>query len=411
MSVTLTLAWRNLWRHKRRSWLTIGAMVFSNVLLVFMITLQFGSYEMMINNTLRAFSGHIQIAQVSYQEQQKMRLTVPQVAELARQLQARFPGIEVAPRALTFVLAASEDRSFGLQLAGVDAAREPSMSTIPGLMVEGRYLSAAGANEIVLGSVLARNLKVTVGDEITLLGTGVDGSLAAAVVSVSGIFDSGLADIDRSLAQILLRDFQSLFAMQDRGHAILVNAPDIAQTNFYQAEIKGWLSSRGVSDLEVLNWEQLNPGLRQAIQSDMASAWFMYMVLIVLVAFSALNTQLMSVLERTREFGIMSAVGVRTSTLGRLVLLESTVLAALGLLLGCALGALVALYFRVNGLSLPGMAEMAAQYNLPPKMYPSLQPMAILLGPLVVFMGCVSSALYPALKLTALTPVSAMRAV
>lgn len=412
MNTTLTLAWRNLWRHKRRTWLTVGAMVFSNILLVFMITLQFGSYEMMIENSLKAYSGHIQIAAEGFNQQAKMRLTVPKVDRTAQQIRAEYPQLKVAARAQTFVLASSEKRSFGLQLAGVEIEHEPELSTIPGLVKRGRYLLADKSNEIVIGSVLARNLQATVGDEITLLGSGFDGSFAAAVVKVAGIFESGITDIDRSLAQMRLADFQSMFAMQERGHTIIVNAADISRAGHYQKMLKQqFTDNAGESQLEILNWEELNPGLKQAIQSDMVSAWFMYAVLIVLVAFSVLNTQLMSVLERTREFGIMTAIGLRPGALGRLVLLETSVMATLGFLLGCLAGTCVALYFRINGLSLPGMEDMAAQYNLPPMMYPAIKPIPILIGPAVVFVGCLLAAIYPALKLRVLQPVEAMRAV
>ena len=416
MNTTVTLAWRNLWRHGRRTWLTVSAMVFSNVLLVFMITLQFGSYELMIANSLRAFSAHLQIAAEGFNDNPKMRTTVPQINALAQQLRSNYPQLSISPRAQTFVLAASEQRSFGLQVAGVDAQTEADISTIPGLVRAGNYLHQQGENEIVIGSVLARNLKVEVGDEITLLGSGYDGSFAATVMRLVGIFESGIADVDRSLSQIHLEDFNTIFSMGDRGHTIMINAPDIDDTALFQQQIGELLKeyqSAVMTDpgqLELLNWEQLNPGLRQAIQSDIASAWFMYAVLIVLVAFSVLNTQLMSVLERTREFGIMSAIGLRPARLGRLVLLETAVMASLGLLLGCLLGALVALYFRINGLSLPGMEEMAAQYNLPPEMYPTLKPLAILLGPAVVFTGCMLAAIYPSMKLRGLEPVAAMRA-
>ncbi|MBT8115281.1 MAG: FtsX-like permease family protein, partial [Arenicella sp.] len=347
MNTTLILAWRNLWRHQRRTWLTVGAMVFSNILLVFMITLQFGSYDMMIENSLKAYSGHVQVAAQGYNEQTKMRLALDNITGKSEQIRQANPKLSVAARSMAFVLASSETRSFGLQVAGVEVEHETAVSSIPGLVKSGRYLIDGNAGEIVIGRVLARNLQSEVGDEITLLGSGYDGSFAAAVVKVVGIFESGISEIDRSLAQLNLDEFQTLFAMGDRGHTIIVNAPDISETQHYQNLLEGTLNANGttLNDLEILNWEQLNPGLRQAIQSDMASAWFMYAVLIVLVAFSVLNTQLMSVLERTREFGIMTAIGLRPGKLGRLVLLETTVMATLGFVIGCLLGAAVAVYF------------------------------------------------------------------
>ena len=154
----------------------------------------------------------------------------------------------------------------------------------------------------------------------------------------------------------------------------------------------------------------LQPGLRQAITSDMASAWFMYAVLIVLVAFSVLNTQLMSVLERTREFGVMLALGMRPSRLARLVAMETGLLGLLGLVLGIALGALLTAYLGHVGFTYPGMDDMAARFHLPARMYPRVSLLSLCWGPATVFVGAMLAALYPALRLLRLRPVAAMRA-
>jgi ABC-type antimicrobial peptide transport system permease subunit len=143
----------------------------------------------------------------------------------------------------------------------------------------------------------------------------------------------------------------------------------------------------------------------------MTSAWFMYAVLIILVAFSVLNTQLMSVLERTREFGVIMALGIKPRRLAVLVLLETFLMASLGLLIGLLLGSMVTGYFAYAGFSYPGMDELAAKFNMPSVIYPSLDVLPIMLGPSVVFVFCLFAAIYPALKLYGLRPVEAMRAV
>ena len=158
--LSFRLAWRNIWRQKRRTWLTALAMIFSNILLVFMISLQFGSYEMMINNSLNMFSGQLQVQRDGYQASQKIRQVVDQITDIADTIRGRFPAASVAARANAFVLVSSEDRSFGTQVTGVEPAHEPGVSTLPGLMAEGRYLDQVDAAEIVIGSVMARNLKV-----------------------------------------------------------------------------------------------------------------------------------------------------------------------------------------------------------------------------------------------------------
>jgi len=403
------MAWRNLWRHKRRTWLTATAMIFSNVLLVFMISLQLGSYDMMINNTLQAFSGHLQVQRTGYNENPKLRTSMESIQPLADQLRQALPQARVTARAEGFVLASSEQRSFGIQVIGVQPEYEAGVSTIPGLVRQGRYLQDSNASEIVIGAVTAKNLKIDTGDELTLLGSGRDGSFAAGVLTVVGIFESGNQAMDRSFAEIPLGYFQDMFTMDGHGHSIAIALDSLDQISTAHAVAESVIA--GNDQLSVLDWNALHPGLKQAIQADFSSAWFMYGVLIILVAFSVLNTQLMSVLERTREFGVITALGIKPRKLASLVMLETALMAMIGLIIGVFLGWLVALYFNTAGFSYPGMEEMMERFNLPGAMYPAVSVFSMMLGPSVVFLFCMLASIYPALRLLRLQPVEAMRAV
>ena len=197
--------------------------------------------------------------------------------------------------------------------------------------------------------------------------------------------------------------------MDASGHVIAIALDDINDVPAMMQVLSDVVSEQG--DLRVLGWEELVPGLKQAIQADMTSAWFMYSVLIILVAFSVLNTQLMSVLERTREFGVIMALGVMPRQLAMLILLETFLMALLGLVIGVILGVLVAGYYAHVGFAYPGMDELTTKFNMPSVMYPSMGLLASLLGPSVVFVFCLFAAIYPALKLYRLHPVEAMRAV
>ena len=409
MTLTLRMAWRNLWRHKRRTWLTVGAMIFSNLLLVFMISLQFGSYRMMIDNTLKSYTGHMQVQREGYNDDPKIRNSFDNIVTLADDIRKRLGSDTVAARGVAFAMTSSEQRSYGLQIIGVEPQYEIKVSTLPGLINKGHYFTDFNAEEIVIGSVLARNLRVDIGDELTLLGSGRDGSFAAGVVIVTGIFDSGNTDVDRSMAQLPLGYFQSLFSMGKQGHNIVINADDLSSVATLQQSVNNILNER--KELVALDWNQLQPGLQQAIKADMASAWFMYAVLIVLVAFSVLNTQLMSVLERTREFGTMMALGFKPVRLGTLVITETFIMSSLGLAIGAGLGAALAYYLSIVGFSYPGMEEMAARFNLPDRMYPSLSLLSIFLGPGIIFLCSLLASIYPALRLFFLHPVIAMKAV
>jgi ABC-type lipoprotein release transport system permease subunit len=408
MQIVLRLAWRNLWRQPRRTWLTVGAMVFSNVLLVFMISLQFGMYGMMIDNTLQAFTGHMQVQAPGYNDEPKMRLTVPDIVPLAISLRQRLDTDSVAARGSAFALASSEERSFGIAIFGVEPDFEPIVSTIPGLVNDGAYFTDNMAAEIVIGEVLARNLKVEVGDELTLMGSGRDGSFAAAVVDIVGIFRSGVNDIDRSITEVPLGFFQDVFFMGGSGHQVVINAPVLSEVPFMKERV---LSALPEENIVVHDWDVLQPGLKQAIQADMSSAFFMYGLLVILVAFSVLNTQLMSVLERTHEFGITMALGLKPGRLGRLVLLETLIMGLVGMAIGIVLGFALVSWLSVAGFAYPGMDEMAAKFNLPARMYPQPSWISLTLGPAVVLLFSVIAALYPALRLHWMHPVEAMRAI
>jgi len=408
MNIIVRLAWRNIWRHPKRTWLTTGAMVFSNTLLVFMLSLQFGTYDLMINNTLQSFSGHLQVQASGYKDDLKIRQSVPDIQVLAKTLREDLSFENVAARGTAFALASSEERSYGIQIYGVEPIFEPGVSNIPGLIKEGRFLGDINVTEIVIGKVLARNLRVSLDDELTLLGTDRNGSFAAAIVTIVGIFDSGIADIDRSIAEIPLGLFQDTFTMDDAGHQIIITTPNLSYVPTAKQRAKELLPFG--STLVVHDWETLQPGLKQAIRADLTGAWFMYGLLVILVAFSVMNTQLMSVLERTKEFGIVMSLGLTPGRLGRLVILETALMGIVGLVLGILLGTLVTSWFTLSGFTYTGMDELAANFNLPARIYPEVTFETLLAGPVVVFVGTLVSALYPAFRLHCLQPVEALRA-
>jgi ABC-type lipoprotein release transport system permease subunit len=331
------------------------------------------------------------------------------VVRLAAQVREGLGLGSVAARGSAFALASSADRSYGVQVVGVEPEHEPIVSSLPGLIEQGRFLGDDDAEEIVIGTVLARNLKVAVGDELTLLGSGRDGSFAAAVATIVGTFDSGMPDLDRGLAEVPIAFFQDTFAMGTAGHSVVIFAPSLFQVSATRSRVQALLPPG--DDLLVHDWDALMPGLKQAIQADLASASFMYAVLVVLVAFSVLNTQLMSVLERTREFGVVISLGLTPGRLGRLVLLESALMGLLALVLGVLLGAALVQWLSVHGFTYPGLDEMAGQFNLPDRIYPQVSVVGLLLGPLVVLISSLLATLYPMIKLHWLEPVEAMRAV
>ena len=198
------LAWRNLWRRPWRTGLSIAGLAFSGAFLVFMPSMQNGAYRSMIENTLRLFDGYAQLERPGYRESPEIRDTITDVDTLLADLRA-IDGLDaVSARASAYVLLSAGERSFGAQVVGVQPATEREVSRVPDNVVAGRFLAPGAPGEIVLGATLASNLKLGIGDAVTLLGTGHDGSLAADSLTVVGTFETGIGEMDRLMAEIPL---------------------------------------------------------------------------------------------------------------------------------------------------------------------------------------------------------------
>jgi len=411
MSIIFRLAWRNLWRNRRRTWLTAGAIAFSTILLVGWVPIQFGAYDIMINASLRVFPGHAQIQRRGYQDKQKIRNTINNAESLATSLRSNplYEGVSV--RAQGFVLLSSGTRSYGAQVVGVEPKHEGGTSSIPGQVKEGRYLSSIDAKEIVIGRALARNLKLKVGDEVTLLGGGKDGSVAAAILPVVGIFESGSNELDRFFSEIPLHTFQNIFSMGASAHTIAIIGKSVDEQTKLISALNNAISDR--SDVIVLGWEALIPGMKEAIKIDKVSGFIFLGILIAIVIFSILNTFLMSILERTREFGLMLALGSRPKRIAGLMMLESALLTMIGLVIGFVIGSALVYWAHVEGIHYPGVEELAEQFNLPDmsRIYPQMKVFNFLLGPITIFVATNLAAWIPILRIRKLEPVEAMRTI
>ena len=407
------MAWRNIWRNPRRTILTVMAIAFACLLLVFMLSFQFGSYDTMINSSVKINTGHLQIQAEGYHEHHKMRLVVPDPDQVRAMLNTIDQVAAYSSRARAFVLASSDTRSYGVMVVGIDPEKEAEISTLKNLIRQGRYLKPEdGRDEItgaLVGRLLARNLRVTIGDDITILGQGRDGSIAATIFKVAGIYSSGMDGFDRGAIHVPLNAFQEIFAMGKAVHEIVVTGHQLKQVTKIRTAIQAALASMNTpTPLKTLTWEELLPGLRQAIQMDLISGAIFYLILILVVAFSILNTFLMAIFERTREFGMMMAIGTRPGRLTRLVLTESAGMSLIGVIVGVAAGCLITWYFQAHGIYLGDSAELLRQYGITGRIYPKLSLLSATLGPAIVLVITLLSALYPALKIRKLKPVEAL---
>jgi putative ABC transport system permease protein len=410
--IDLKMAWRNIWRNPRRSVLTILAITFAGALLVFMLSWQLGSYDALINAAVGIQTGHLQVQAKNYSEERDIRLVVPEPAAVGALLDATDRVAAYAFRASAFSVVSSKQRTYGVVITGIEPDREARVSTIETLVREGDYLSSSDVDQALVGRLLATNLKIVPGDELVVLGQGRDGSVAATVLKVKGIFSSGQDDFDRGFLFMPLDTFQEVYSMRGAVNQVVVMGDSLSDVPGIKAAlISGLHRVEGGDRLRVLGWRELMPGLMEAIKMDLISGFIFYLVLIVVVAFSILNTFLMAILERTREFGVMLAIGTRPGRLIRVLLLESSGMTILGIIAGALLGSVVTLYYQTYGFHIPGATEILKQYGLPERIYPQLSVLSASIGPGIVLVITFLAALYPALKVRRFKPVEAMAAV
>lgn len=413
MKTDLLMAWRNIWRNTRRSWLTMGAISFACALLVFVLSFQIGSYQTMIRSTLDLATGHLQVQAEGYHDEGEIRQVIEQPQAVAERLDRGPSILAYAPRAEAFALASSQDRSYGIMLEGIDPALEPKVTKLHQTVTEGEYLSPGDGEAALVGQTLAENLKVGLGDEIVILGSGRDGSVAATVLTVKGIFQTGQPEIDRRSLQMPLATFQEVFFMRGAVHRIVLKTEHLFGLGRLEGELESAFAELPGPEgrLAVLTWQELVPGLIEAIQLDLAAGVLMYLILILVVVFSIFNTFIMVIFERQREFGVMLSMGVTPGRLSFLLMVESVVLTFLGLAGGIVIGSVVTLWLEQTGIPMGSAQEIAQQFGLPSRLYPDLSLVTALAGPAAVFLLTCLAALYPVLKVQRLKPVEALNAI
>jgi ABC-type lipoprotein release transport system permease subunit len=366
----------------------------------------------MINTSVKISTGHLQVQAEKYQEKKSIRFVIPEPRTIA-DIVDRIPEVAAYTfRGQAFSLISSKDRTYGVVVTGIDPQKEANVSRLKKLIRKGNFLSADDVNQAVVGRLLAKNLRVTIGDELTLLGQGRDGSIAATVVQVKGIFSSGIDEFDRSAMQIPLAAFQDTFSMDGAVHEVVVIGKSLAHISTIKAKLKAALSVlNSDKPLKTLDWQELMPGLRQAIEMDLVSGLIFYGLLIIVVAFSILNTFLMAIFERTKEFGVMMAIGTTPRRLTKVLLIESMAMTLIGIIAGIILGIGITYYFQVYGIDFSGGSELLSQFGITGRMYPKLSLLSVSIGPFMVLFFTFFAALYPALKIRRLRPVEAMTAV
>jgi ABC-type lipoprotein release transport system permease subunit len=401
------MAWRNVWRNPRRTGLTLAATVFAVVLVMFSVAMAAGTHEKMIEDSVRVNAGHVQVSGPGYLEKRTLEQFVVYDDALARRIDAT-PGVEGhAPRILSFGLLSRDSSTRGVAVVGIDPSHEATVTTLPDRVREGAFLSPHGRREMVIGGRLAAILGVAIGDEVLLYGIAYSLETAYDLFRVVGIMKLPEANMDRSLAFVSLRDAQEFFVYGPRVSEVAVLARDSDAVSAVAAALRGGLAEGGA---EVHTWREEMPELEQLIFLDDAGMYILLAILVVVVGFGILNTILMAVLERRREFGVVLALGLRPAAIFRVVYLESMLLALVGLALGLALAFPLVLYFEAHPIALAGDAVAAAELlGMEPQATWKLKPMNPIGSVLTVLGVALVAALYPALKASRGRPVDVLR--
>ncbi len=404
----LKLAYRNLWRNKRRSSIMLAAISVGLAALIFVWGFIDGMNEQTIENSTTYLTGHIKIHKTGFHNDKALYLTLPQNSVLQRRLLKNSHVIAVTPRIEDQAMLSGADEARGVKVVGVDPQLEPEVTTIAKAITNGRYLQANDTNTIVIGDKLAERTGLKTGDKAVLVTQARDGSLAADRFKVVGLFDSGIDIIDASHVFIPLPAAQELYSLWGQITAWVLridnrqHAGDIAQQ----------LKTEIGSGFEVLGWKQLLPEMVQMIRFHEIISYIVVFIVIVIVAVGVTNTILMAVKERTHEFGIMLALGTSQNQIIQLVLLESFILGIIGLLAGNLIGLSITHYFSSAGIDLTQYTQaMETMPGLTGNVYPLIRLDHVLLVSIATFTISVLPALYPAWQVSRLQPVEAIHGV
>lgn len=401
------LALRNLIRHKRRSIITALAVAFATLFAVAMRGVQLGTYEENISYALRIFPGFIQVQAPGFQENPTLHKTIILDSALRSRLET-IPQIKgYAPRVYADGLASFHGKSLGAAIFGIDPVREMSVTTLSTKVSEGRMFQRDTSTRILLGHVLCENLQAQVGDEIVILAQGYDGTLGNAHFRICGTVKTGSSDFDRSSIFMGLRTLQDLIGIGNRLHVIAISLDDVYAVSDVTAQINNALHE---TETVAFPWQEVMPDLRQSIELDNISGIVFLGILIVVVAFGILNTVLMSVTERYREFGVLLSLGMPQGKLIRVVFLETIVMTLTGLIIGNILGGVLNYLLSVNPIGLGGTyGAVVEEYGFLPVIRSTVNLRSFLNTTLSILIIAVVSTLYPLYRTWRLEPLKGIR--
>ncbi|MCP5076583.1 MAG: ABC transporter permease [Psychromonas sp.] len=406
----LKLAWRNLWRQKRRTLLTASALALALLLSLLMRSFQEGGYNANIESVARLSTGLIQLQHPEFKDSQSIDDLLPATAEFIQFTKNQHHIETVLPRIESFALAASENKSKGILLFGIDADAENNYSSLADKIVEGRYLTDTTSqlehNPVIIAEGVAQKLNLKLGDELVLYGQGYRGQTAAGLFTIQGILHFPMPALNNRMVYMNLKDAQQFYSTGDLVTSWVLHSDKFENIPFIVETLKKHYTKQ----VNVRGWADLNPESAQQITVDRVSGIFIMYLLYAIVGFGLFATLLMMTLERQREFAVMLATGLLRCRLLHLIIIESLLIGVLGIAIGLAFALPVLLWFLFNPITLTGeTATMMLEMGYDP-ILPVLFSTQLFIDQIMIVLSLLAVCLiYPLWRLYRLDLVSALK--
>ncbi|MFT6867791.1 MAG: putative ABC transport system permease protein [Cyclobacteriaceae bacterium] len=402
----LTLAWRNIWRNKRRSYITIGSITFAVLLACSMRSMQLGSYDRMIENAARFYTGYIQIHENGFWSDKSIDNSFVYDQQLIDTI-STVTGVDiVVPRLESFALVSFAQKTKGGLVMGVDPDREDELTRVRDKIVAGSYI-ASDDRSIMISEGLATYLKAGVGDSIVLIGQGFHGANSVGIYPIKGIMKFPSPAQNNGTIYLPLKEAQWLYAVENRLTSLALVIDQAKNTDRIVADISNRVDTE---QLEVMSWETMMPDLVQGIEVDNISGKMMIWILYAVIGFGMFGTFLMMTAERMYEFGVLISIGMKRVQLQWAIFLEMLIMSSIGVALGVSITLPFLIYYYHHPIFFTGeSAEAIEKFGVEPAYFFSLQPSLFYSQAWVIFVMAVILGLYPLIVLLRLKPVKAMR--
>ena len=401
--IVATLAWRNLWRNRRRTFIMLLAIAIGVWAMIFMSALMRGMTDEMVANGLRNLPGEVQVHHLRYRADPSVVNSMPLPAgELARELE-RPPVRAWSARVRVPAVIASERDSRGVTLLGVDPRAEQALGSLPQTIIAGRFLRDEDDRGLVIGAKLAQRLETGLGKRVVVMSQDPDNNVADRGMRIVGIYRARLQGTEDQFVYAGRSPMQEMLGIGPLVSEVAVTAHDYRSVaNWYPR-----LATAAGEDLEVMPWTELDTFLASYLSVQDGFALIFMVVVFLVLSFGLVNTLAMAVFERVREIGLMQALGMPPVMILGQLLLESLYLLVLGLLLGNLL-ALVSIKSLEDGIDISGVAQGMEMMGMGTTLYPvlALQDMAMSTA-VVIVLGLLAS-LLPAWRAAQLDPIRAL---